>query len=239
MRPVLILKVGDARPSLIPERGDYQDWIRRLMGLGDGESWVVDPRKDERMPPPESLSGVVVTGSSAMVTARPPWSVRAGGWLRSVVTRGTPLLGICYGHQLLADVLDGEIGPAPSGREIGTIEVRLRPEAEGDALFGGMPREMLFQATHCESVLRLPTGARWLVDGDRDPLQGYALGERCWCVQFHPEIDASAIKVYITDRADLIASEGLDVDGLIAGLKDSDHGAMLLRRFAGICREEG
>ena len=60
-----------------------------------------------------------------MVSEREPWSERAAEWLREVAQRGIPLLGICYGHQLLAHALGGRVGANPQGREIGTVEVGL------------------------------------------------------------------------------------------------------------------
>ena len=52
---------------------------------------------------------------------------------------GLPLFGICYGHQLLAHALGGEVGDNPVGREMGTVGIDLHPEAAHDPLFDGLP----------------------------------------------------------------------------------------------------
>ena len=83
-------------------------------------------------------------------------------WLAGAVEAGTPVLGICYGHQLLAHGLGGRVGANPRGREIGSVDERLHAAAREDALFGAFPERLVVQATHVESALELPGGARLL-----------------------------------------------------------------------------
>ena len=64
-----------------------------------------------------------------------------GAGCPGLVERGIPTLGICYGHQLLAHALGGEVGDNPNGREFGTVTVELTAEAADDPLLGGLPRE--------------------------------------------------------------------------------------------------
>jgi GMP synthase (glutamine-hydrolysing) len=62
------------------------------------------------------------------------------------------------------------------------------------------------------------------------------LGARTWAVQFHPEFDHEVSRRYIELRRERILSEGLDPDTLIASVRESDHGARLLARFAALTR---
>ena len=158
MRPLLIVKSGTTLPELAARRGDYENWIAAGMGLEPARVRVAAVYADAALPAPDSLAGVVVTGSSAMVSERAPWSERTAAWLGSAALAGTPVLGICYGHQLLAHALGGRVARNPRGREIGTIDVRLHAAARGDALFAELAEPVRMQATHVESVLELPAG---------------------------------------------------------------------------------
>src|SRR5688572_21533998 len=80
-------------------------------------------------PSREGFAGTIVTGSGAMVTDRHEWSERSAQWLRDAAHDGMPLLGICYGHQLIAHALGGEVDYHPAGREMGTVQLELHPQA--------------------------------------------------------------------------------------------------------------
>ena len=140
-----------------------------------------------------NVAGVVITGSHDMVTERQPWSEQAAAWLPGLVERGIPTLGICYGHQLLAHALGGEVGDNPNGREFGTVTVDLEAEAADDPLLGGLPARLPVQVCHTQSALTLPAGARRLAHGSRDANQAFVVGEAAWGVQFHPEFDAEVV----------------------------------------------
>jgi GMP synthase (glutamine-hydrolysing) len=237
MRPLLIVKSGRTLPELASRRGDYEDWIAAGMGLAPARLRIVHVYQDEPLPAHDLVAGVVVTGSSAMVSHREPWSERTAAWLANAVRAGTPVLGICYGHQLLAHGLGGRVAPNPRGREIGTVEISLNSAARRDPLFGELPARVRMQATHFESVLELPVGARLLAGSDRDPHQSFAIGDRAWGTQFHPEFDADVVRAYLAARRELLLAEGLDPEALRRAASDSPHGGMLLRRFAGLLHD--
>ncbi len=229
---MLVVKTGTTLPELRPRRGDYEDWIVERLGLPWERIELVVVYEGETLPDPHEPAGVVVTGSSALVSAREPWSERAAAWLREAVATGTPLLGICYGHQLLAHALGGRVGRNPRGREIGTVALELHAAAREDPLLGGLPAQLKVQATHVESVLELPPGARLLASSATDPHQAFACGERAWGVQFHPEFDAEVVRTYLEVRREEIRGEGIDPESLERAVEESPHGTRLLRRFA-------
>ncbi|MDH3210931.1 MAG: glutamine amidotransferase [Myxococcales bacterium] len=236
MRPLLIVKTGCTLPSLLARRGDYEDWIRDGLGLAGERIEVASVHAGDRLPSPERLAGAVVTGSSAMVSEREPWSERAARWLATAVAAEVPLLGICYGHQLLAHGLGGRVGVNPRGREIGTVDVELYQGARDDPLLGGFTSPLRVQATHVESVLELPPAARLLAASAGDPNHVFAVGRSAWGVQFHPEFDADVTRAYIEERREILRREGLDPERLHRDVRDSADGRALLRRFAELLR---
>ena len=217
--------------NLIAHRGGFDRLILERAGEPEQATQVVDVVAGDALPAAADYCGVIITGAAAMITDRAPWSVRTADWLPSVVDADVPLLGICYGHQMMAEVFGGRVGLNPRGREMGTVDVELTAEAAADALFSVLPNPLRTQATHLEAVLELPSGARLLGRNERDPYQAFALGELAWGVQFHPEFDAEIIRGYIAARADTLRSEGIDAERLGASVDDPSDGSTLLARF--------
>ena len=177
----------------------------------------------------------MITGSHDMVTDALPWIADTAAWIRRAVDAGLPLLGICFGHQLMADALGGRADYHPGGVEIGTADItRTRASAE-DPLFRGLPEVFPGHVTHSQTALKLPEGATLLATGSHDPHQAFRVGSSAWGVQFHPEFDAPAIREYIARREAELAASGRDVAAIRATVRDTPHSASLLKRFADYC----
>jgi GMP synthase (glutamine-hydrolysing) len=236
MRSIVIVKVGSTMPSLVSAKGDFEDWILSGLGTSNGEKRVVDVCNGRALPSYDGVSGVVVTGSHAMVTEHQEWSERTARWLAGAVEQEIPILGICYGHQLLAYSLGGEVGNNPNGREFGTIEVHLEERAREDALLGSFSSPIQVHVSHTQSVLRLPPEAKRLAYSDRDINQAFVVGACAWGVQFHPEFDAEIVREYIRAHSDELLGEGQNPIDLAAKSADTPHGTEILKRFAAVVR---
>ena len=232
--PLLIVKVGGTFEALRTQRGDFEHWIADGLGTEALPLLVIDPRRGDTLPDPAEVSGVVVTGSHAMVSHREPWSETTAAWLARLVARGTPVLGICYGHQLLAHALGGEAGDHPLGAEVGTVTVTLDAAAATDPLLQGLPARFSANAVHWQSALRLPDGAVRLAASAHEPVHAFRVGGNAWGLQFHPEFDADAMRGYIDMLADGLRKEGADPAALRERVAPTDAAAGLLGRFARI-----
>lgn len=241
--PWLILKTGETLRDGVTRDGDFEDWILAGMGVARDRAVVVDVRQQDPMVVcPSTVVGVVVTGSVSMVTDRHAWSERCAAWLRTAIAASTPVLGICYGHQLLAAAMGGAVVKNPRGREIGTVTVRLHPAAKADPLFGELAAAhtaLKVHASHLESVVSLPAEATPLAESDGDAHQAFAVGTLAWGVQFHPEFDAATLRAYATARREAMHREGLDVAAVLASIHDTGFGGALLRRFRLLAEEHG
>ena len=134
---LLVLRAGDALPEVAALHGEFAAWIERAAAAAWQGPWALhDLRSSDPLPDCRSVAGIIITGSVSSVTERAPWMVRAESYVREVVSAERPLLGICFGHQLMAQALGGEVGKNPRGREIGTVEVT---RCEDDPLFDGLP----------------------------------------------------------------------------------------------------
>tara|TARA_R110001606_G_scaffold261206_11_gene409446 strand:+ start:72952 stop:73674 length:723 start_codon:yes stop_codon:yes gene_type:complete len=198
VKPILIVKAGSTFPSLKQHYGDFEQWIAH--GLGDGiPIQVTDALADSPLPEIADLGGVVISGSHAMVSDELPWMRRLVRWLERAIAPGEtlPVLGICFGHQLLARLLGGEVADHPLGMEVGTVALRLTEAARADALFSGLWQQPWVQMMHRQSVLSAPPGVQVLASTGHDSCQAFRYGNSVWGCQFHPEFSADVTRAYV------------------------------------------
>jgi GMP synthase (glutamine-hydrolysing) len=227
-KKILVVKTGEPVPKIAEKRGQFADLIAGSIGPGYAGDYAVVDVRTEDPPSPRSADAIVITGSSANVPTREAWILRTEAWLREVVAVGTPVFGICFGHQLLAQALGGEVQKNPRGREIGTIPVDRTTD---DPIFAGLAARFTANVTHIDTVVRLPPGAVGLA---RSPLEDYhaiRFNEACYGVQFHPEIDAEVMRGYVETRREILESEGFDVEAMLAAIGEGDPGRQTLRNF--------
>lgn len=236
MRPLLILKLGSTYPWLAARYGDFEDWVRDGMELSQDQVVVLDAREHPLPADPTQFAGIVLTGSHAMVTDRESWSERTADWIPRVAASGTPLLGICYGHQLIAHALGGEVGFNPRGEESGIAEIRLSQEGLRDRLLGRCPSILRAQVSHAQSVVRLPRQAVCLAWNSHDPHHAFRVGDAVWGVQFHPEFSPAVSQAYLDEAARELGRGDYDFQVRSLALEETPESRSLLRQFGEIAR---
>ena len=134
------------------------------------------------IPPDTDFDGFIVTGSKSAVYEDEDWIQETDAWIRRAIDDGLPALGVCFGHQLLAQALGGTV------EDMGEYELGYRTiQHVEDPLFEGIETEFLAFATHSDRVTELPEGATLLAENDYG-IQGFRSGSTVG-VQFHPEYD--------------------------------------------------
>jgi GMP synthase (glutamine-hydrolysing) len=227
---LLIIKTGSTLESLQQARGDFEDWIAAAAGLSLDAFAVIDVSRGGELPDRRKVSAAIVTGSPYSMADHHPWSEQTAAWLRDAVAAERPVLGICYGHQLLAHALGGQAGPNPAGREIGVCEVEI---VESDPLLDGLGSPLRVYETHNDAVSALPAGAQVLARNANSPIPAFAFRPRARGVQWHPEFDAGILKGYIEERAEEIDAElGTGTAGRLRdGAVELPGGRILVRNF--------
>ncbi|MGM8224954.1 glutamine amidotransferase [Cellvibrio sp. ARAG 10.3] len=231
---LFILKVGTTFPATAAVLGDFDDWTR--VALGDLTTPVVtwNVQDNASLPEVQACAGVIITGSHAMVTDHLAWSVAIEDWLPALVEAEVPILGVCYGHQLLAQAMGGEVGYHPQGKEVGTREIELLPACAADPLFRSLPPSFLAHTTHAQTVLHLPPGAVRLAANLHEPNHAFRLGARAWGVQFHPEYTPPIMRAYIEQQAEVLTRMGQDVARLLEDVSATPFAAEVMTRFAAL-----
>src|SRR5690554_4580815 len=243
MKKIYLIKAGTTFPTTAEKYGDFDDWIIAILGELPLTIEVVDVADNVALSeledlPLHALAGIIITGSHAMVTDGLEWSLALECWLPKLVKQEVPILGICYGHQLLAHAMGGKVGHHPLGKEVGTVEIDLLPSCAADPLFQSLPPSFLVHATHTQTVLELPLGAERLAANIHEPNHAYRLGANAWGVQFHPEFTPDIMRDYLQMQEKSLQSAGQNVPQLLSAVADTPFSAEILRKFAKIIEEQ-
>lgn len=210
----------------------------------DGCAWdVVELDLGESIPDLDPYDLMLVMGGPQDVwqESEHPWLVQEKAAIRQfVVGMQRPFLGVCLGHQLLADALGGAVRIAETP-EVGVMTVELTSEGETDPLFRGMDSPMTVFQWHGAEVSALPAETTVLASSPHCAVQAFRYGERAYGLQYHVEITGdtvdewAAIAIYAaslekalgedalavlrSDVADRLASFGDDCRSLYCNLK--------------------
>jgi GMP synthase-like glutamine amidotransferase len=145
----------------------------------------------------DDVDGVVVFGSTFNMehADEQPFIKETSDLMREAMDRRIPLLGVCFGGQLLAWTLDAEVGRSPV-REVGFEPIHPTQDAVDDVLFSHlMDGDMAFQ-WHLDTFA-LPEGAKLLMTGDQVTNQAFRVGDLAWGTQFHLEVNGPEIEYWL------------------------------------------
>ena len=122
-----------------------------------------------------------------------PWLAQEKAFIReAVAVRGLPYLGLCLGHQLLADALGGEVGTSVTP-EIGVLDVQLTEVGASGVAFDGLPERFPALQWHSAEVTRMPEGAACLATSPDCAVQAMKWQTRAFSAQFHVEVEADTV----------------------------------------------
>ena len=171
---------------------------------------------ERELPETFEYDGCIVTGSRASVYWDEPWIQDLKRWIGEAIETEMPVLGVCFGHQLVANVLGGSVEDMGE-YEIGYREVR---HDGSSPLFEGVDREFTVFTTHSDRVASLPPGAERIAEneyGVHSFRKGTVFG-----VQFHPEYDEATAES-VTKGKDELSDERLEA--VLDGINDENYAA--------------
>lgn len=165
--------------------GRFRDFMR-----ADGVTWdPVELDEGAAIPALDGYDALMVFGGPMDVWQEEehPWLVAEKTAIREWVATGKPYLGVCLGHQLLADALGGTVGLMP-GPEVGVTEVSLTDAGRTSRFFAGLPPTFPTLQWHGAAVLQLPPGGVILAENAHCPIQALQVGEKAFGIQYHVEL---------------------------------------------------
>jgi GMP synthase (glutamine-hydrolysing) len=169
------------------------------------------------LPDHTEFDGVVVTGSRSSVYWDEAWIPPLVDYVAEAAEAGVPVLGVCYGHQVLAEALGGRVA-GMDGFEIGYNEIR---RLRDDPLFEGVGETFTAFTTHGDAVVELPPSATLLAENERS-VHAFRDGH-CWGVQFHPEYDVETAREVTDGKRDQIGDAR--VDGVLESITPEAYDA--------------
>ena len=176
----------------IEHPGVLRDFLRE-----DGIEWTaIELDEGKSIPDLGAYDALWVMGGPMDV-----WEDDAYPWLEperaaireAVVERKMPFFGFCLGHQLLAQALGGEVGPA-TVPEIGILEVELTGAGRTSSIFQGLPETHACLQWHGAEVLKAPPGARTLAASRDCAVQALGFADHAFSIQYHVEITGETVR---------------------------------------------
>ncbi|MCC3704108.1 glutamine amidotransferase [Rouxiella badensis] len=231
LKPLLILQTGQAPDPIRAVHGNFPQMFIRQGNIDTQQVVIIDLQAGERPLPPQHYAGAVITGSRSMVTEHLDWSEDAADWIRQAMLIDLPMLGACYGHQLMAYALGGTVDYHPQGIEVGTEEIELLPAGEKDALVSSLPSRFNANLIHLQTVLTPPTCAKVLARSSHDPHQILRYGPNAFSTQFHPEFSAAIMKTYLPWLDQQAPDDSVDYAAKLQKVSDTPLSQGLLLAF--------
>ncbi|MDH5377142.1 MAG: gamma-glutamyl-gamma-aminobutyrate hydrolase family protein [Gammaproteobacteria bacterium] len=185
---------------------NYPEMFRTLLGTQDPtiEFETFDVEHGHYPPTVDRCDGYVITGSKASVYENEDWIRRFGDYLRVLHESRTPVVGICFGHQLLAQALGGKTEKSSKGWGVGihTSLVVQKKEWQQPPL-----QKMSILVSHQDQVVQLPKDAELIVSSEFCPNGGFQIGSHILSFQGHPEFTKPYSQTMMNHRREKLGEE--------------------------------
>ena len=201
-----ILKTDAVRPEWVPTFGEYPDMFERVLKLVDPdlEFEVWDIEEGEFPTTLDGIDGFIITGSKSSVYDDKPWIRSLEALVRELYEARKKVIGICFGHQLIAQALGGLVDKSPKGWGVGVhsytvSDTSLTDDGEGEIVH--------LLASHQDQVMTAPAGAEVIARNEHCEIAGLKIGEQILTFQGHPEFIPEYSREIMTFRRPMIGDE--------------------------------
>lgn len=207
---ITILQTGDVPEPLRPRFGDYARMFEAMFDrvADDFEYDLVAVNANSLLPNSTEMTAIVITGSPAGVYDDLPWIEPLRVFIREAYAAGIPMLGICFGHQIMADALGGEVRKSEKGWGVGRhcYTVVARPAFMADA-----PETLSIACSHQDQVITPPDSAEVILATPFTPNAGlYYKSGKALSFQPHPEFEDDYALALAELRREVLGAEKAD-----------------------------
>lgn len=201
-----ILKTDTVRPEWVPRFGEYPDMFMALLSQADPdmEFEVYDVVQGEYPADIDSADAYLVTGSKSSVYEDKPWIASLLEFVRELHRRRKKLVGICFGHQVVAQALGGKVEKSVKGWGVGLHTHRF---ATTPAWHDGSDRDLDILVSHQDQVMEIADGATVLAGSHFCENAVCQIGDHILTFQGHPEFVPEYLRAIMTFRKEHIGDE--------------------------------
>ena len=223
MKNIIILDCGPSLLEVSRQFGCAPDWIMELLQNKDCRFKWVKSYKRENVVHTEG-DAWIITGSPRSVYDELDWMLDMEDKIRNAQHHNKPVLGICFGHQLIAKSFGGRVEFNPQGWELGAYPIELTERGLKSRILSGFNNHPIVYQSHGDCVIVLPENAVELALNNKGN-QAFTIHENMYGVQFHPEFSWDIIKKYVSVRS----ASGVIVDD--PSVPESNQGKAALHNF--------
>jgi len=216
-----ILNTDAVKPELAAEFGEYPDMFAHLLQAVKPELELISYEvvNGEYPQDLDEVDGYLITGSKLSVYDDVPWIHALKAFVKKLHDAKKKTVGICFGHQLVAEALGGKTLAADQGWCVGVHSVKLNDEATDYGLGDG---EIQLLSSHKDQVQELPTGGRLLASTDTCPMAMTAVGDHILTIQGHPEFHKDYARALLDMRREILG-DSLYQDAVSSLTEETDQ----------------
>jgi len=234
-----ILNTDAVNPEFAAEFGEYPDMFARLLQAVKPELELISYEvvTGEYPEDIDEVDGYLITGSKLSVYDDVPWIHALKNFIKKLHESKKKTVGICFGHQLVAEALGGKTGPADQGWCVGVHSIKLNADATD---YGLCDDEIQLLSNHKDQVQELATDGRLLASTDTCPMAMTAVGDHILTIQGHPEFDKGYARALLDMRREILGDSLYQdaVSSLTEGTDETRVASWIIDFVAGQTAEE-
>lgn len=203
-----LLQCDHVADELVDAHGDYQDMFSQLLQTQDEniEVAIYDLTSDHFPVDLQACDGYIITGSQFSAYDDIPWIHKAKKLVANLYEAEISTIGICFGHQLMAESLGGKVKKAhDKGWGVGVHDWNIKRESEW--MGKNAPANFSLRASHQDQVIEMPADSTLYASSDFCPIAGFQTGKHFLSMQGHPEFSREYSNALIEKRVERIGEE--------------------------------